>query len=99
MSGKGTCTGCGASRDITKTGVVYRHNGPDRRPCPGSARFPEEAGVAPAMVAVVLDRLIENLPVRHLPGQGAVVLLADLNTAIYDARREAGALPLRATDG
>lgn len=99
MSGKGTCTGCGQPRHVTTSGLVYRHNGPDHRSCPGSARFPEEAGVAPAMVAEVLDQLIQDVPVHHLAGHGAVVLLGDLTTAIDRARADAGLPPLRGTDG
>ncbi|NEA21567.1 hypothetical protein [Actinomadura bangladeshensis] len=99
MSSKGTCTGCGQTRHVTTGGLMYRHNGADHRPCPGSGRLPEEAGVAPAMVADVLDQLIQDVPVRHLDGHGAVVLLADLTAAIDTARTDAGLPPLRAGNG
>ncbi|MFE9099897.1 hypothetical protein [Actinomadura geliboluensis] len=99
MSARGICTGCGQSRNVTIHGLVYMHNGPDHRRCPGAARLPEEAGVAPSSVAAALDQLIQDLPVHHLDGHGAVVLLADLNDAIDQARATAGLRPLGSADG
>lgn len=97
--GRGICTGCGRNKLTTITGVVYRHRGPDGKPCPGQSHFPEGAAVAPASAAAALDQLIQDLPVHHLPGRGAVVRLSDVMAAIDNARVCAGLEPLGATDG
>lgn len=98
LSNRGICTGCGQSRAVTNRGLVYLHQGPDHRACPGGARLPKEAGVAPSMVAGVLDQLIQDLPIRQLGGHSAV-LLVDLNAAIDRARVDAGLPPLGAGGG
>ncbi|MEU4825121.1 hypothetical protein AB0H37_24885 [Actinomadura sp. NPDC023710] len=97
--GQGVCTGCGRSKPITITGLVYRHRGPGGEPCPGQSQAPEGAGVAPATVAATLDQLIQDLRVHNLPGHGAVVRLDDVTTAIDNARVSARLEPLGATDG
>lgn len=96
--GQGVCTGCGRSKPITITGLVYRHRA-GGEPCPGQSQAPEGAGVAPASVAAALDQLIQDLPVHHLPGHGAVVRLDDVTSAIDNARVSAGLEPLGVTDG
>lgn len=98
--GRGICTGCGRSKPITITGMVYRHPSPKgRKTCPGASQRPEGADASPASVAAALDQLIQDLPVHYLPGHGAVVCLDDVMTAIGDARVSAGLEPLGVTNG